>query len=695
MTTFHRTLRPDGICLLMLDRSGASANIFDRATLEELRAELDFIEARPDTVKGMILASAKRSIFIAGLDLRTLGENPSAPQIREIVELGQTQFNRIAQLRIPTVAAIHGAAVGGGFEIALACDWRVASADPATKIGLPETKIGLLPAWGGSTRLPRLIGLPKALDVILAGKTPAAPAALKLGMIDDIVPAESLLAFAAKKVNEGKPRRRSHWLVNNPVAATIIAKKLRPQLLRRTRGHYPALLKALDVATSGVSDSVSGSLALERDSAVELIQGDTCKNLIRVFFLQERAKKLPEAKNARPIAAAAVIGAGVMGSGIAQWLSARRLRVMLRDVNVEQVARGMSNIAKLYGEGVRHRVFTRLEARQGMDRIFPAPYEAPLSRMDIVIEAAVENLELKQGIFERLDALAGDETLLATNTSALPVSELAAGTRGPDRVVGLHFFNPVHRMQLVEVVAARQTAPEALARAIHFVRQIGKLPVVVKDSPGFLVNRILMPYLIEAGNLFENGARTQDIDEAMLDFGMPMGPLRLIDEVGVDVSLHVAETLAAHFGSRMKIPALLRRMAEAKLFGRKSGTGFYLHEKGRARFNPGTARFAQSQSAAGFSREELKERMALLMVNESARCLEEQIVKAPEDVDFAMIHGTGFAPFLGGPLRYADSRTAANVVGSMDAIASRGAGHFTPCELLRQMAASGKKFYGN
>ncbi|MGH8024927.1 MAG: 3-hydroxyacyl-CoA dehydrogenase NAD-binding domain-containing protein, partial [Limisphaerales bacterium] len=459
MTTFHRTLRQDGICLLMLDRSGASANVFDRATLEELRAELDFIEARPDTVKGMILASAKRSIFIAGLDLKTLGENPSATQIREIVELGQSQFNRIAQLRIPTVAAIHGAAVGGGFEIALACDWRVASSDPVTKIGLPETKIGLLPAWGGSTRLPRLIGLPKALDVILAGKTPAARAALKLGMIDDIVPAENLLAFAAKKISEGKPRRRGHWLVNNPVAATIIAKKLRPQLLQRTRGHYPALLKALDVVTRGVSDSVSGSLALERDSAVELIQGDTCRNLIGVFFLQERAKKLPApAKDARPISAAAVIGAGVMGSGIAQWLSARRLRVMLRDVNVEQVARGMSNIAKIYGEGVRHRVFTRREARNGMDRIFPAPYEAPLSRVDIVVEAAVENLELKKRIFERLDALAGDETLLATNTSALPVSELAAGTRRPDRVVGLHFFNPVHRMPLVEVVAARQTA---------------------------------------------------------------------------------------------------------------------------------------------------------------------------------------------------------------------------------------------
>ena len=696
MATFHRTIRDDGICVLTLDRAGSSANIFDPATLEELRGELDFIESQSGTLKGVILVSAKRSIFIAGLDLKSIGENSSAAQIQEIIELGQSQFNRIAALKIPTVAAIHGAAVGGGFEISLACDWRIASPDHATKIGLPETKIGLLPAWGGSTRLPRLIGLPKALDVILGGKTPAARAALKLGMIDDIVPTENLVAFAVKKIKEGKPHRPDHWLVNNAVAAALIRRKLNSQLLKRTRGHYPAILKALEVVTRGISESVSASLALEREGIVELVRGQACRNLIRIFFLQERAKKVLTAATAtKPISRAAVIGAGVMGAGIAQWLSARHLPVVLRDVNAEQVAHGMSTIAKIYNDGVKRHALSRREARDGVDRIFPAPNEAPLRNVDLVIEAAVEKLDLKKTIFQRLDALAGDETLLATNTSALPISELAASTRRPERVLGLHFFNPVHRMQLVEVVAARQTSPEVLERAVKFVRQIGKLSVVVKDSPGFLVNRILMPYLIEAGNLFENGARIEDIDEAMLDFGMPMGPMRLIDEVGVDVALHVAKTLAASFGGRMKIPALLQQMMDAKLLGRKSGSGFYLHGKGEARLNLAVKRFAQGQSAAAISRQELQERMVLLMVNESARCLEEQIVTAPEDVDFAMIMGTGFAPFRGGPLRYADSLGAERVVGAMGALVDRGADYFAPCELLKQMAAAGKNFYGN
>ena len=696
MATIHRTIHDDGICLLTLDRAGSSANIFDRATLEELRSELDFIESQSGALKGVILVSAKRSIFIAGLDLKSIDENASAAEIHEIIELGQTQFNRIAALRIPTVAAIHGAAVGGGFEISLACDWRIASPDHSTKIGLPETKIGLLPAWGGSTRLPRLIGLPKALDIILGGKTPAARAALKLGMIDDIVPAENLVAFAAKKIKEGKPHRSANWLVNNPFAAMLIARKIRPQLLAKTRGHYPAVLKALEVATRGVSDSVPGSLKLEREGIIELVQGDTCRNLIRVFFLQERAKKLPTTTgDTKPITRAAVIGAGVMGAGIAQWLSSRRLPVVLRDVNAEQVARGMAGIAKIYGDGVKRHVLNRREARDGLDRIFPAPNEVPLRNVDLVIEAAVENLELKKTIFERLDALAGNETILATNTSALPISELAAGTLRPERVLGLHFFNPVHRMQLVEVVAARQTAPVILDRAVKFVRQIGKLPVVVKDSPGFLVNRILMPYLIEAGALFENGVSIEKLDEAMLEFGMPMGPLRLIDEVGVDVSLHVAKTLSAHFGNRLKIPSVLGRMLDARMLGRKSGTGFYIHEKRDAHPNPAANRFAPGQSGAGFSREELQERMVLLMVNESARCLEEQIVTAPEDLDFAMINGTGFAPFRGGPLRYADSLGAERVVGALDNLVDRGADHFAPCDLLKQMAAGGKKFYGN
>jgi 3-hydroxyacyl-CoA dehydrogenase / enoyl-CoA hydratase / 3-hydroxybutyryl-CoA epimerase len=691
-------VRDDGICVLTFDRPNSSANVFDLPTLDELADELDFIE-RQTKIKGVILVSAKPSIFIAGLDLNLLCENTSPSEVRVLIERGQAVMNRIASLPMPTVAAIHGAAVGGGCEICLACDYRIASPDHATKMGLPETQIGLLPAWGGSTRLPRLIGLPKALDIILGGRTVPAKLALKLGMVDELSPAECLIPAAARKISRGKPSRPGHWLTNNALVASVITPRIRRQLLRKTSGNYPAVLMALKVVTRGISRPVAASLALERDAMLELAQTDACRNLIRVFFMQERAKKrmLPvtvSQAGAMPVARTAVIGAGVMGAGIAQWISARQLPVILRDVGIEPVARGMAGIAKLYHDGVKRHLFTPREARDGLDRISPVPMEVPLRHVDIVVEAAVEKLELKKEIFQRLDELVSDRTILATNTSALPVSEIAAGTRHPERVVGLHFFNPVHRMQLVEVIAARQTAPEILQRAQRFAQQIGRLPVVVKDSPGFLVNRILMPYLIEAGNLFEAGAGIENLDEVMLDFGMPMGPLRLLDEVGLDVSLHVAETLAVKFSRGLTIPGCLPKMCAAGLLGRKSGRGYYLHQKSREpKPNPRILAYVQSDKARALPREELQERMVFLMVNEAARCLEEQIVTDPADVDFAMIMGAGFAPFRGGPLRYTDAVGVAKLAGAMSCLADSGAAHFAPCDLLVEMAANRKMFY--
>ena len=692
--TIRRTVREDGICVLTFDRPGSAANIFDVRALTELGEELDFVE-RAMSLKGVVFISAKKSIFVAGADLKSMSE-ATPDQIRTMIELGQTVFNRIAALPIPTAAAIHGAAVGGGCEIALACDYRVASPDRTTKIGLPETQIGLLPAWGGSTRLPRLIGLPRALDIILAGKSLAAKRALQCGLVDELAPAEYLLKAAVNKISQGKPQRKSHALMNNALVARFIAARVRPQLLRKTRGHYPAVTKALEVVTRGISRSVPDSLARERDGILELVQGEVCRNLIRIFLLQERAKKLTVLRSdTKTIARTAVIGAGVMGAGIAQWISARQTPVILRDISVEQVAKGMSTIGKLYRDGTKRQVFTPLEARQGWDRVTPAPTEVPLRNVDLVVEAAVEQLDLKKKIFARLAELASDETILATNTSALSVSEIAATVRRPERVVGLHFFNPVHRMQLVEIVAARQTAPEVLQRTLQFVQRIGKLPVVVQDSPGFVVNRILMPYLIEAGNLFEAGASITDLDEAMLDFGMPMGPMRLLDEVGTDVSLHVAQTLAVAFGDRLKIPAHLCEMIKAGLLGRKNGCGYYRHEKSKreARPNPGVAAYVNNDQARMLSRDELRERMVLLMVNEAARCVEERIVNGPADVDFAMIMGTGFAPFRGGPLRHADSTGIGKIAGLMERLADSGANQFAPCALLREMAVAGRKFY--
>ena len=692
--TIRRHLRDDGICVLTLDRPDSSANIFDRGTLLELGEELDFIAGAPQ-VRGLVVTSAKRSIFIAGADLKSMSEAGSPEAVRELIELGQDVMNRLAALAVPTVAAIHGAAVGGGYELCLACDYRVASSDRATRVGLPETQLGLLPGWGGSTRLPRLIGLPRALDIILAGKTLAAKPAWKRGLVDELVPVEYLEATAVKLIGRGKSRRRRHPFQNHALAAAALAARLRSVLRRRTRGHYPAVLKALEVATRGISKSVPQSLALERDGILELVRTDACRNLIRVFFLQERAKKLASAGpgSPKPVARAAVIGSGVMGAGIAQWLSARDCPVILRDLNPELLSKGMAAIARTYQDAAKRHALTPLEVRQGMDRIYPAPADVPLHNVDLVIEAAVEKLDLKKQIFRRLDELAGRDTLLATNTSALPVSELAASTRHPERVLGLHFFNPVHRMQLVEIVAAPQTAPEALQRALRFVQQIGKLPVVVQDSPGFLVNRILMPYLVEAGNLFEAGAGVRELDEAMLEFGMPMGPMSLLDEVGIDVALHVARTLAASFSDRMSVPGVLDTLIQAGCLGRKSGRGFYVHARGKKpRVNP-QATPAHPGALKSAPPAALQERMVLLMINEAARCLEEGVVRDPADVDFAMIMGTGFAPFRGGPLRHADAVGAGALVAAMDRLANAGAAHFKPCELLRSLAAGGKTFY--
>lgn len=680
----------DAVCVLTFDRPGSSANIFDRATLEELDAHLSELSG----ARGLIITSAKDSIFVAGADLNAI-HTMSTVQLREFIELGQQVFNRIAALPMPTVAAVHGAAVGGGYEVCLACDWRVASPDRVTKLGLPETKLGIIPAWGGSTRLPRLVGVPTALDVILGGKTPSAKHALKLGMIDEVASREYLLSAARKWLAKGK--RHIAFTHSAPVSAVVdavIAPKVRADIARKTHGHYPAIQKALDVVMRGAASSdEAASFAREREAISELIGLDSTKNLLRLFFLTERAKKLGgRDENLAPVQRAAVIGAGVMGAGIAQWLSARGLRVILRDVDAQRVAAGMATITKLYNDSVKRRVFTQVEARAALERISPAPMEVPLKQTDIVIEAAVEKMEIKKTIFRRLDELVRDDAILATNTSALSIAELASATRHPERVIGVHFFNPVHRMQLVEVIVGRATAPEVTQRALKFVQRIGKLPVLVKDSPGFLVNRILLPYMIEAGALFEVGVSVEEIDAAMVDFGMPMGPLRLIDEVGVDISEDVAATLSGAFPERMRVPSILRRMIEAGLLGRKTGKGFYVHRKGaEPSVNP--AANALRTGSLRISREELQQRMALLMVNEAARCLQEEIVESPADVDFAMVMGTGWAPFRGGPLRYADSLGTLAVAAQLTHFAQAGYPHYEPCSLLK--TKDGKPFYEN
>lgn len=698
----RREVTDDQICVITFDRPNSAANIFDFDTLAELDQHLAAIESDTN-LRGVVVTSAKDNIFIAGADLNSLAKTDDPAHLSKLIRLGQDTFNRLAGLKVPTVAAIHGACVGGGYEICLACDLRIATEDKATKIGLPETQLGILPAWGGSTRLPRLIGLPAALDIIIAGKTVPAKKAHRVGMIDGIAPREALVETAWKWITSGKKLPKGNRRIsptkkgvfNNGFVSNLIEKRVRPDVEKRTRGHYPAVTKALEVCVNGLKVDEARSMELEHNAIMELAKTGAAGNLVQVFFLQERAKKINVCKNAKTplIRNAAVIGAGVMGSGIVQWLTSRGINVTMRDINAEAVARGVANIGKLYQAGVKRRKFTATEARQGMDRVRPVATPVPMRQSEMVIEAAVEKIDLKIDLFHQLENQTSSNTILATNTSALSISTIAKGMLVPERVVGIHFFNPVHRMQLVEVIQGEKTDPEVLQRSVKFVQRIGKMPVVVKDSPGFVVNRILMPYMIEAARLFELGADVKAVDNAMLDFGMPMGPLRLADEVGIDVAFHVSETLAESFAEYLTVPKVLSRLMEKQWLGRKTGQGFYRHQGKDCVPNEDDIRFMRDDKARNAALGKLQSRMVLLMVNEAARCVEEGIVEGPEDIDFAMIMGTGFAPFRGGPLRFADNFGIENIVADMNQLVDGGEHHFRPCALLTDMAQNNKTFY--
>lgn len=693
----QREIGNDGVCLLTFDRPDSGANIFDVATIAELSDHLDAIE-RDDSLRGLIITSAKKSIFIAGADLNTLLKQAQTGELRAFIAEGQAVFNRIAALKIPTVAAIHGACAGGGYEITLTCDWRVASDDPATRIGLPETTLGLVPAWGGCTRLPRLIGPEQAAEVILKGKLYSAQEALDLGLVDEIATREQLLDLARKKLAEGKRK----------IAAQD---KLDKQLPSPRDGGNPAPARALGLVTTGSTNAIDESLRLELDAIVDLGKTESTQNLIRNFFLADKYKKGTSKPASEKVAHAAVIGAGVMGAGIAQWLSSRGVTVILRDVNRELLDRGLASIEKTYSDAVKRGLMTEEKAKQGRARIVASTAPMELRDVQFVIEAASEKIEIKKQIFRDLSMKVGPKTIVATNTSALPVSELSTCTISPDHVVGLHFFNPVNRMKLVEIVVAEETSDETREHALAFIRQVGKLPVVVRDSPGFLVNRVLFPYLLDAAELFEAGVDPRKIDGALRGWGMPMGPLRLIDEIGVDVTIDIAATLEKAYGRRDHTPSVLIWLRESGMLGRKSGKGFYKYEGRNEEINESVVQWREGlhgdpEGAGGpdippqqhkdpklaLSEDEIANRLIFLMVNEAARCLEERVVESAEDADYGMILGTGFAPFRGGPLRFAEHFGLQRVVDGMNRLA-QSEDKFEPCELLKKHAREGTKFY--
>jgi 3-hydroxyacyl-CoA dehydrogenase/enoyl-CoA hydratase/3-hydroxybutyryl-CoA epimerase len=579
----------------------------------------------------------------------------------------------------------------------------MASDDPATRIGLPETTLGLIPAWGGCTRLPRLIGVEKAAEVITKGKLYSAQEARKLGLVEGVAPRDKLLELARKKLHDGKRK------LDDGTRATPTSQELVPP---RQRGNA-APERAWEIINKTLSISPDQSLRMEVDAIVDLGKSESTQNLIRNFFLAEKYKKGTSKAAPGKVVHAAVIGAGVMGSGIAQWLSSRGVTVILRDIAREQVNRGLANIEKTYADAVKRGLMTEEKAKAGRARIVASTAPMELRDVEFIIEAASEKFEIKKEIFRELGMQAGPKTIVATNTSALPVGRLADTTVSPEHVIGLHFFNPVSRMKLVEVVIAKQTSEDTRDRSLAFVRQIGKLPVVVRDSPGFLVNRVLFPYLLDAAELFESGLETDKIDNALVQWGMPMGPLLLIDEIGIDITIDIGNTLEDAYGRRDHVSSVLLWLRDGKMLGRKAGAGFYKYEGKAQTPNESLAQWRRAlhgdpEGAEGpnippdshrdprlrLNEERLAHRLIFLMVNEAARCVEEKVVGSPGDADYGMILGTGFAPFRGGPLRFAEHFGLKNVVAELERLAQTEE-KFSPCEILKKHARDGTKFYAD
>lgn len=638
---FQLDVDHDGIAWLVFDSPKSSANVWNEETLREFNHNLESLE-HDTRVRALVLRSGKDRIFVAGADLKGI-RSMQPVRVNDLIWLGQAVFDRLARLPVPKIAAIHGACMGGGFEVTLACDWRIASDHDSTKIGLPETQLGILPAWGGSTRLPRLIGVRKALELITSGKLLSASAAKHAGLVSHVVAPEHLETLARRLAREKRPESR--FRLEN-LFSPIIRRFATKKALAKTRGLYPSITKAIEVVTHAVHGEIDAGLLLEREAVAELIKGNDSPRLIDLFFKREEANKRPAAAGtAIPIHDAVVIGAGVMGSGIAHTLASRGVRVLMTDVTSDSLARGLERIHGLVSEAARRRLVSKVQARDTLDRISSTHTPVPLTRHHLIIEAATESMDLKKKIFADLASRVSSDTILATNTSALSVAELAKTVPHPERVIGLHFFNPVHRMPLVEIITLPETASDVLATTIQFVQKLGKTPVVVKDSPGFLVNRILVPYLMEAVRLHENGIPVKDIDEAMLEFGMPMGPMRLLDEIGLDVAMHVAKTLADAFPDRFPKSDALDKLVAAGHLGKKSGQGFYRYENGKE---------IQPDRHADLPRHEsIGTNLALLISQEAMRCLKEGIARSADDIDLAMVLGTGYPPFRGGPITFA------------------------------------------
>ena len=698
MSSFHLDIRPDGVAVLTFDLPGEKVNKLTTPVMDELDRLLDEIAANRE-IRALVVRSGKPEGFIAGADIAEIRDITDGPRGEELSRRGQAVIQKLEALPIPTVAAVHGACLGGGLELALACSHRVVSSDPRTALGLPEVKIGIIPGFGGTQRLPRLVGLTNALEMILPGKSVHANKAKKIGLADEVTHRETLLdvaiAIAHSATGAPRPRRMrakrpvlTRLLESTPVTRSLIYRSAMSRVLAETRGNYPAPVAALEAVRYGLSHGLAAGYRNEARVLGSLIPSGISKNLIHVFYLSESLKRDPSPPVLK-VSRAVVIGAGVMGGGIAQLFAEKGIAVRMRDITPQAVSAGLKAADELFRKRTRKGLLDRLQARDGMDRVSGTSDWSGFTGADIAVEAVVENMEVKQAVLREFEHAARETAIFASNTSSLSITALATASNRPERVVGMHFFNPVEKMPLVEVVRGKQTSPETVAVVATLSRLLGKLPVVVNDGPGFLVNRILMPYLGEALRMLEEGSRIEEIDHALLNFGMPMGAFILLDEIGIDIAHKVSGILREGLGERITASPLLEKLYQNNFYGKKNGRGFYLYLHGkRGGASPLVYHMLpkREKNEGWIPEQEIVERAVFLMIKEAALCLEEKIIDRPDQLDAALIFGIGFPPFRGGLLRYADTLGAKYIVERLDAYAAKYGGRFSPPASLSEMS---------
>ena len=695
----------NGLAIVTMDMPDSPQNVLNDNIGEEFETLFDNIE-HDDSLTALIFKSGKAGCFVAGADISMLQGIETAEQAKASSQLLHSLFQRIADLKITTVAAIDGVCLGGGLELALVFDYRIATSAKTTIIGVPEVQLGVLPGGGGTTRLPRMLALPDALDMILTGKQLKAKRAKSIGLIDKVVLPEMLMQTATEYATKSKPKRKQPFknkLMRFAPVRSFIISQARSQTIKLTKGKFPAPLKILDVVNKSVGKSLPKALEIEAEGFAELLMTPESKQLVNIFFAITELKKdtgVDSDEQPRPVENVGVLGAGLMGAGIAYVsIDKAKSAVHLKDISVEGLAKGIAYVGKIYDKKLARNRLSTIDRQTKMARLTGSIDYRGFKNSDVVIEAVFESLDLKQRMVADIEALnSTKETVFATNTSAIPIDDIAKNAKYPERIVGMHYFSPVEKMPLLEVINGTKTADWATATAVELGKKQGKTVIVVNDGPGFYTTRVLVPFIMEAVRLVLEGVAIKEVDNALQDFGMPVGPIKLMDEVGIDVGAHIVTTLNNAFGDRIPLIDGVEKVLNDGRKGKKNGKGFYDYSEASKGKSVDKSIYAvmgiENPGRTELSRQEIVDRILLTMLNEAAFCLGEGVLRSARDGDIGAVFGLGFPPFLGGPFRYMDSLGADVVVQKLKALRAIHGERFTPAPALLELAESGKGFHG-